>query len=924
MWNKIVYPLFVLILMSVPKVTFAQCFDTELTEVDFPFNHLADLTVDDNDWDFRAFPGIDGNPGNINNSDGTDYTYKLSLSETSTIYITTCDSETDVDVHIALFTVDCDMASWAFYQDDSNTEILYPDGSSETYAFECISGFESAPYYANMLPKLILEAGTYYIVVDDRGGNTGSVKTSFGLALTVDSTSLSEDFSNINYYFSEGVYGGDYQEVYSGNGPPLDNDDYSLTINPNGGNATEANISSLTSLTGDDLVSGDESVIINIEYPNLPSGSESVTIGPASVSSIFNSIGIPLLDVDGITFTSSDAVPPDIDFVIPENGAMENDSITMSFSETLYIPDTEIVVEAEHLMSYIILKYNDISGPDIPFTLTMEGDPPSIALFPTEIFESETTIYFSFNAVLADENNVSVEFNSSQLFTVRDYLAPALDSVNFALNNSYLDLIFDDTIFGTNVGTESITKNNFEIEYFSNKSLSDTMVITSLTRTDSNFLNGGENQIRMNFNYNHTPNGNEKFILKTKADVEIFDEAGNQLVSNTTIVDTTQLYDILPPSVESISFPIDSFIVLMENRPITFLFNEKIDSLNFSISAFNVNSISFDSSKTDSSLSILLKPPFASYDSITVSFTYLEDETGLTTVDIAYTYLTPMLGDYNLDSKISFIDLNILLNRWNAKDFNFELAPVSGEAPHFISTLDSKFDLEDGMAFVQMWSWYQKNFGQIEKEQSQVGRSLEVIQKKDNISIIIDESIQAGQIQISYDIGEQSIQFTPQQNQDGELFMSSDSPERGFSIVEFSRTGEFKQDTISFKMDSEIEILNLYYKMLNGENIISQQGKIKIDNISLPAKFSLYPIYPNPFNPSAMISFDIPGTETLLITSLRVFDIKGRLVETLINKPMKAGKHKAQWSPVNQSSGIYFIKLESGEKTFTQKITYIK
>ena len=65
--------------------------------------------------------------------------------------------------------------------------------------------------------------------------------------------------------------------------------------------------------------------------------------------------------------------------------------------------------------------------------------------------------------------------------------------------------------------------------------------------------------------------------------------------------------------------------------------------------------------------------------------------------------------------------------------------------------------------------------------------------------------------------------------------------------------------------------------MLNGENIISQQGKIKIDNISLPAKFSLYPIYPNPFNPSAMISFDIPGTETLLITSLRVFDIKGRV-----------------------------------------------
>ncbi|MBL7014416.1 MAG: T9SS type A sorting domain-containing protein, partial [Candidatus Marinimicrobia bacterium] len=93
---------------------------------------------------------------------------------------------------------------------------------------------------------------------------------------------------------------------------------------------------------------------------------------------------------------------------------------------------------------------------------------------------------------------------------------------------------------------------------------------------------------------------------------------------------------------------------------------------------------------------------------------------------------------------------------------------------------------------------------------------------------------------------------------------------------------------------------------------------------TLPTKYALHPVYPNPFNPSTMISFDVPNMETLLITSLQIFNIKGQWVETLINKPMKPGNHQIQWNPVNLSSGTYLVKLKSGEKTFTQKITYIK
>ena len=148
-------------------------------------------------------------------------------------------------------------------------------------------------------------------------------------------------------------------------------------------------------------------------------------------------------------------------------------------------------------------------------------------------------------------------------------------------------------------------------------------------------------------------------------------------------------------------------------------------------------------------------------------FSYIQDEAGLSTVDIAYTYVTPLLGDYNLDSTLSFIDLDTLVNKWKDKDFNFELGPVTGDAPHFVSFPDSKFNIEDGMAFVRMWSWYQQTYGEIIQDTVMVGRPLEMIQNDNDLLIILDKQVHAGQIQFSYEIGESPFQFGPRENKYG-------------------------------------------------------------------------------------------------------------------------------------------------------------
>jgi hypothetical protein len=100
-------------------------------------------------------------------------------------------------------------------------------------------------------------------------------------------------------------------------------------------------------------------------------------------------------------------------------------------------------------------------------------------------------------------------------------------------------------------------------------------------------------------------------------------------------------------------------------------------------------------------------------------------------------------------------------------------------------------------------------------------------------------------------------------------------------------------------------------------------GSAGVEELPVPKEFVLYPAYPNPFNPSTTITFDVP-LESRYAVSLQLYDIKGQLVETLINEVLPAGQHSIQWSPKTLASGLYIVQLKAGQKTFNQKITFIK
>ncbi len=110
-------------------------------------------------------------------------------------------------------------------------------------------------------------------------------------------------------------------------------------------------------------------------------------------------------------------------------------------------------------------------------------------------------------------------------------------------------------------------------------------------------------------------------------------------------------------------------------------------------------------------------------------------------------------------------------------------------------------------------------------------------------------------------------------------------------------------------------IIQLIY---NGNSRISQ-NQTALN--SVPDKYSLSQNYPNPFNPETNIEYSIPKNSNV---TLKVYDMLGREVATLVNKQQEAGSYVAVWNASNFSSGVYFYRLTAGSFVQTKKMSLTK
>jgi hypothetical protein len=93
------------------------------------------------------------------------------------------------------------------------------------------------------------------------------------------------------------------------------------------------------------------------------------------------------------------------------------------------------------------------------------------------------------------------------------------------------------------------------------------------------------------------------------------------------------------------------------------------------------------------------------------------------------------------------------------------------------------------------------------------------------------------------------------------------------------------------------------------------------DEKKLPNSFELFQNYPNPFNPTTSIKYSVPS---LQFTIIKVYDVLGNEVATLVNEQKSSGEYEVEFDASNLSSGIYFYRLNTGSFSSIKKMIYLK
>ena len=121
-------------------------------------------------------------------------------------------------------------------------------------------------------------------------------------------------------------------------------------------------------------------------------------------------------------------------------------------------------------------------------------------------------------------------------------------------------------------------------------------------------------------------------------------------------------------------------------------------------------------------------------------------------------------------------------------------------------------------------------------------------------------------------------------------------------------------------------LLQAQYTGGNGRGDVSvsyTNVHILIHNITteIPSKYDLAQNYPNPFNPVTNLEFGIPD---LGFVSLKIYDLLGKEVVTLVNEKLNPGTYRVEFDAGSLTSGVYFYRLTSGDFTDTKRMVLVK
>ena len=288
-----------------------------------------------------------------------------------------------------------------------------------------------------------------------------------------------------------------------------------------------------------------------------------------------------------------------------------------------------------------------------------------------------------------------------------------------------------------------------------------------------------------------------------------------------------------------------------------------------------------------------------------------------------FTLYTQRLGDYDQNNSLDGGDIQILLNYWNDNitteqfvegNYNIDLAPVSGDPPHFISSPDGVWNLDDLMAFIRMWNYYNSSDGTAREKNAYTADfgqpvELEIINNKLTMQFpVFDKSMIRIWFQLSLAGNETSFEVADFGKQ-FDISLQTNVGENAY-VWDLANLGNGMnlQSLVLGELDAqskEPQELEFQYQVASMEGLLSS-GTMMVEYMPLPDDFELSQAYPNPFNPVTTLQYALPVESDIVIS---VHDMQGRLVTYLENGLKSAGYYEVVWNASNHASGLYFIRM---------------
>jgi hypothetical protein len=442
------------------------------------------------------------------------------------------------------------------------------------------------------------------------------------------------------------------------------------------------------------------------------------------------------------------------------------------------------------------------------------------------------------------------------------------------------------------------------LDWFTVDTLADSVTITGLT-LHSETITGLTLQKNM-----------EYFVA-----VRAVDMAGN---TSDSIRTNGIQFDNQPAKLNTVTPSVNTYLdVLSSGETIDFKFNKDVDFFTLNLSNIGANTLPYDTSYTDSTVTVTITDTLLTADTLYFNFdsvTSLNDMVMAETI----TMYSMLWGDLDSNRVLDVLDVV----RFNTLWPNIDIAPVEHEPPHYAPKPDGEANLRDLSIFSRMWNWYYQTY--IPPMLMTAGNNVDVsaTYTGGQLRIQLPENTSAGQI-IFTDLNYDVINVSGSSSSAQQLVFVNEDSVIGVKVYTFASLGETQDSVfvINTNLNTETDYnqgIQVRFYDQEGKEILAGTALLKI--IPVPESYALGQNYPNPFNPTTTIRFELPEYAH---TRIAIYDLLGREIVLLENRPFNAGYHQVVWQGRDTygnavPSGMYFYRMEANGFSRTRKMVFLK